>query len=412
MGAIHPDRPLVFPVKSGTGPIATDDPGSHRSKLVVAIRRLDGMQKEAFVGLPAGANWRMVCDEGAYLNGTDLAPFPLGFFMAGQQLSLMADLLCEARIHGIGIRSLEIEQDNFYALDGSFVLGTALAHAMSPRIRIILVCETSNIAARRLVRETLGRSHALALLREPLENRFSLTLNGREISPSDLRPVSHNATRDPIFGFDSLAPDTEVAFRGDLVTKQPSGQGSVAESGSSLASEQKRTLHVRGESRFINDRLAQTMVWPLQPVGSQFRFVGDVSPTSAGTGLTPHPFAYTAAGIGFCFMTQLGRYAHIKKLPIREYRIVQECRLDQPVLKMNHGIPPRTAFDTHVFIETPQTSTDASSDESLVQDLVRMSERTCFLHAALRGSHSPQTTALINGQEFDIDTVPVGTDDA
>lgn len=57
-----------------------------------ATRALAGMQKEALVDYgPTGATWRVVCDEGPWLNGTDLAPLPLGFFTAGLIASYMAE---------------------------------------------------------------------------------------------------------------------------------------------------------------------------------------------------------------------------------------------------------------------------------------------------------------------------------
>lgn len=46
-------------------------------------RCLEGMQKEALVRVGESPPWRMVSDEGPYLEGTDLAPFPLAFFTPG-----------------------------------------------------------------------------------------------------------------------------------------------------------------------------------------------------------------------------------------------------------------------------------------------------------------------------------------
>ena len=48
------------------------------TSLRTVVRAMEGMQKEAAVTIePDGATWRLVSDEGPYLNGTDLAPFPL-----------------------------------------------------------------------------------------------------------------------------------------------------------------------------------------------------------------------------------------------------------------------------------------------------------------------------------------------
>ena len=73
---------LKFDDKS---PIAALDAPDDAQNFRVEVRALEGMQKEATVRQSerSGQTWRMVSDEGPYLNGTDLAPFPLAFFAAG-----------------------------------------------------------------------------------------------------------------------------------------------------------------------------------------------------------------------------------------------------------------------------------------------------------------------------------------
>ncbi|MEE8339101.1 MAG: hypothetical protein V3R56_03085, partial [Xanthomonadales bacterium] len=47
--------------------------GGQQIDIRVSARALEGMQKEACVQYgPTGTVWHMVCDEGPYLNGTDL----------------------------------------------------------------------------------------------------------------------------------------------------------------------------------------------------------------------------------------------------------------------------------------------------------------------------------------------------
>ena len=58
---------------------------------------LAGHQKEAIVYEGAGGpRWRLVSDEGKHLGGTDLAPFPLGFFNAGLHGDVVARLVTRA----------------------------------------------------------------------------------------------------------------------------------------------------------------------------------------------------------------------------------------------------------------------------------------------------------------------------
>ena len=80
-------HPLIFKI-ANRDPL----PSSHSNdKNQIAIhtmtRALDGMQKEAIVNDSfTNTAWRMVCDEGPWLNGTDLSSFPLGFFSTGTRV--------------------------------------------------------------------------------------------------------------------------------------------------------------------------------------------------------------------------------------------------------------------------------------------------------------------------------------
>ena len=52
------------------------------------VRSLSGFQKEALVrSAKTGDTWRLVSDEGPYLNGHDAAPCPLAFLSTGMAAS-------------------------------------------------------------------------------------------------------------------------------------------------------------------------------------------------------------------------------------------------------------------------------------------------------------------------------------
>jgi organic hydroperoxide reductase OsmC/OhrA len=72
-------------------------------------------------------------------------------------------------------------------------------------------------------------------------------------------------------------------------------------------------------------------------------------------------------------MTQLGRYAHIVKKPLGDYRLVQDTCFGESGTSAD-AEPVRT----HVFL--------AVSDDDYARTLVDMGEQTCFLHAACRGT--------------------------
>ncbi|MFQ5983191.1 MAG: hypothetical protein ACE5KS_07445, partial [Woeseiaceae bacterium] len=126
-------------------------------------RALEGMQKEAVIQYgPTGAIWRVVCDEGPWLNGTDLAPFPLAYFTAGMAASLMSDLIDEAG------ESSHFTQDNFFAMQGSALKGTMAASALSMRLSI------ADSAIRH-------RSAAMRCLQDELPSRFAVRANSLEL---------------------------------------------------------------------------------------------------------------------------------------------------------------------------------------------------------------------------------------
>ena len=65
------------------------------------VRSLSGFQKETLVrSAKTGDTWRLVSDEGPYLNGHDAAPCPLAFLSAGMVASFMNEILALARNRG------------------------------------------------------------------------------------------------------------------------------------------------------------------------------------------------------------------------------------------------------------------------------------------------------------------------
>lgn len=72
--------PLGFLINKGT----TTNSDNLNKTFVSHTRQMALLQKET-IGYEGDLNshsWRLTSDEGKHLNGTDLAPFPLGFFNA------------------------------------------------------------------------------------------------------------------------------------------------------------------------------------------------------------------------------------------------------------------------------------------------------------------------------------------
>jgi uncharacterized OsmC-like protein len=74
-------------------------------------------------------------------------------------------------------------------------------------------------------------------------------------------------------------------------------------------------------------------------------------------------------------MTQIGRYAKIKKYTLQDYRIDQLTSFD--IQWGQSEIHPIT------------TATHITSDytDEVAKDILKMSEQTCFLHGAMKKEH-------------------------
>lgn len=96
--------PLVFKAETNNSAPPGLDVGDSSVAIQTEVRALSGMQKEALIYNGATGNtWRMVSDEGPYLNGTDLAPFPLAFFATGMALSSVNEMLRHAAAAGTSV---------------------------------------------------------------------------------------------------------------------------------------------------------------------------------------------------------------------------------------------------------------------------------------------------------------------
>jgi organic hydroperoxide reductase OsmC/OhrA len=145
-----------------------------------------------------------------------------------------------------------------------------------------------------------------------------------------------------------------------------------------LSDEQKRQVHVRGVGTLRRDGMKELQVACFQPIGSVFRLLSDDSRVAQGEERAPSGLAYLSAGISFCFMTQLGRYAQVAKHAMHSYQIVQDTSFSTPAVLNGQGDAPTSApVDTDVFIGNGE-------DEEKTQTLLKMGEQTCYLHAACR----------------------------
>ena len=192
---MHGD-PLAFLARRGSGaPLR-----SGRGVIKVEARQMAKHQKEAVAAEGADGNaWRLTSDEGLHLKGTDLAPFPLGFFNAGLQADLYGRIRTLAAQRGIALDSVAIRVVNHYWLTGSFIHGTGEGHAEAPDIEVEVQSGVSADAIEVLVAAPwMLAGHCL--LRAPLTgNTFALyhqrpAAAGRRHRQFALRPMPATPT--------------------------------------------------------------------------------------------------------------------------------------------------------------------------------------------------------------------------
>ena len=363
---------------------AAEGPQSNAEKVEIRseLRALVGMQKEALVtNQTTGQKWRMVCDEGPYLNGTDLAPFPLAFYTTGMAFSFTSELLKHAKNAGIDIKSYKLTQDNFYTMQGSALRGDMIGGALPVEMAIEIDSDASDEAIQQIVALAEKTSPPQRYMNEALENTFALSHNGQGIDAGEITTSTNPIAAEPTPHIESARPMAADRFERDIIKKMASADtlfGVEGGAGSSLQATQKRTLHVRGVVTLREDGLMECNIQLFKPLGSKFRFIGD----DGGSGRAPDSLSYLSAGVGFCFMTQIGRYAHIVKQDLTGYSVVQDTAFE---IGSDHSVA--YPVDTHTYLESGEE--DAAAQKNLW-----MSERTCFLHAAMRGT--TQTKIRVN----------------
>lgn len=341
-------------------------------------RSLDGMQKEAFtLSAQNQAVWRLASDEGPYLRGFDSAPCPLAFFTTGLVASCTNEVIALAAVRNIPLRNTVLRLDSFYAMAGSAPQRTMRASADAPHLLAFIDSEASEAELTALLQDAVAASPVCALLRNPLVSRFALTVNGTPDERVEADSVASRAL--PSLDFEQLRPTAGDEARAPLVERlrqSDTVHGVTGGFATSLAPAQDRGLHIRGTCRSLPDGTREIRQELFSPIGSSYRFISDEAPGRGGQGRAPDAAAYAAAGIGFCFMTQLGRFARIVRQELGDYRIIQDLHLS-----VSPGTPGVSGdcdpVETHLQLEGP-----ISAD--FARELLLMGEQTCFLHALCR----------------------------
>lgn len=343
------------------------------------VRSLSGFQKEALVvSARSGLMWRLVSDEGPYLNGHDAAPCPLAFLTTGMVSSYANEITALARQRGVTLRRLRLIQNNYYTMKGSMRKRTMTGGALPVELEVEIDCDLDDGALQTLLVEAVAASPLNGLMRGVLPSLFTLSKNGRQIPTGEARALDAPVVGDP----DGAVPEGQptgltLIERGGPSPEKAVDKGTAAPA-SSLTDEQDRTLNPAAICTVHADGLKEIEQLLYSPHGSVFRWFSDEAPGAGGEGRAPDAVSLISAGIGFCFMTQFGRMASMEKLDLPHYSIVQDTHFSLGGASGGTGRAGEAdPVETHVHL-----TTDESDD--VARDMLDVSERTCFLHAFCR----------------------------
>lgn len=372
-------NPLCFTVRAATKESAFHQSFVGNETIKVEARQMFGHQKEALTqqGID-GTVWRIPSDEGLHIHGTDLAPFPLGFFNAGLQGDLFHTLLSLAKKQQLTINQIEMELTNHYWLTGSFILGTGEAHAEPTQIKIQIDSPASKDVIEALIEETIKISPAINFLRQPLKNTFALYINGTRRPLTHLNECDNPDIKDPFLIYTKAPSPVTGSTDHQLLIKLPLREdGEVKLAANTIQGKQIRNILGKG-SWHKGDPYAQIETWLEMPGTTHFSYKADV----LGHHLAPSGLSLLSSGIAFCFMTQLSRYIENMKMAIDGIRLVQlnafafenQCGKSLPI-------------ETHLYL-------NGTAPDEIHHQLITISERTCYLHATALNAIEPNVTIV------------------
>jgi len=328
-----------------------------------------------------GSAFRAVSDEGAQLKGTDLAPFPLGFYNAGLSADLVNRVLATARARAITLDRLEVVLHNRYSMTGSFFQGTGVGAAEPARIKVGVSSSATRAQIDALVQDAGLASPALATMRVPLTNTFALYVNGHRRKVISLPPSQSSDASDPFVTYRKPpAPLDGASAPRDLVYK--TGQTTQGEFVYQAAETKGRVvIDVSGRCRLLDPAgVTETVVRLGFPSTSHFAIRSD---ERGAHDIAPSGLSLTTSGIVFCYITQLLRYIEHQKLNIRGVRVVQASPYTLTGIPAGQWRGGAAPVDTHLFL-------NGEASEDTYETLMTVAARTCYLHAALGATLPPE----------------------
>ncbi|MEU8825215.1 hypothetical protein [Streptomyces sp. NPDC048636] len=349
-------HPLTFVAAAGTGePSSAHEGATYR----IEVMGLGGFQKEGLAeDVRTGRRWRLVCDEGKYLRGDNMAPAPLAYWIAGLQADITFRITEVARVAGVAFDDLNVAVGQGFGVKGSFAKGQAVAQVYDLRCDVDFVSDHADATVETLVKQALTESSALSALIGPHEGLFALTTNGKETPVDDLAK-SRTPQDDPFLRHAHQPAPAET--RPDAVpVSHPD-----ADSPPLMLNDDHDGIvrwRIRADGGVdTTTGLFVTRIWFSENVPT-WTLLSDPANHAA-----PAPLVHFAIGTAFCFHTQLCRYVSVRRMPVEAPRLAQLSRFTAS------GFEP---LDTRLFLNGRVSGEEATS-------LMTAAANTCYAHRAL-----------------------------
>jgi uncharacterized OsmC-like protein len=359
-------------------------PNPHGQSLRTWVRSLGGMQKESLVvNAATGTAWRFASDEGEHLGGFNKAPNPLTYLSAGMIASYMNEVTALAEQREISLAGLELVLENKYYREGDFRKGTMTSGAKPPELTVNCEADCDDATLQTLLYEAVAAAPLNGLARGEHPSLFTLVHNGKVLTPAAVTPLDMEPFPDPGDNFpklerlaDSPAVPDLVRF---MVEEGPAYEAFTRTRVETTAKTGDITdLHMHSSCVLRPDGVKQIFKEQYGPEAPSWEFL------SSEDGRAPDAASLISAGIGLCFMTQMGRFAKMARLPLNGYSVIQDTHFSLGGASGGTGkAAVAQPVETHVYLET-------NADDDTAQKILEVGERTCFLHAVCRDDLKPK----------------------
>lgn len=368
-------------------------PNPHGQSLRTWVRSVGGMQKEALVVSAAtGTAWRFACDEGGHLGGHDIAPNPLTYLSVGMVSSYMNEITALAAQRQIELRDLELVLDNLYWREGEFRDGSMVSGALPPELSVSCEADCDDQTLNTMLYEAMAASPLNGLARGEHPSLFTLVHNGNVLTPAQVTPLEAEPFPNPGDQFSKLLPASDSAAVPSLIQKlDDSDEGYESFLKTRITSPDlgpgKLLLHMHAKCVLRPDGVKEIYKEQYGTGAPSWKFLSDEAEGFGGHGRAPDAASLISAGIGLCFMTQMGRFSNMSKISLNGYSIIQDTHFSLGGASSGTGqAGVAQPVETHVYLETGE-------DDDTAQQILGVGERTCFLHAFCRDDLKPKVRA-------------------